>query len=294
MSETEIKRQVREFYDQVGWQTESDGFYQNARYEDLRTVSREYIHRCHIRVNRHLKREGKYLLDAGSGPVQYPEYLTYSEGYSYRVCADISIVALKEARLRLGEKGLYVVMDVAHLPFARDVFEGVVSLHTLHHLPLDEQASAYEELHRVLKPGCSAVVVNGWTVSGLMRRADWFIRVSERIRHWRKPKEATEVTADAKPSGTFVNKNTPAWLKNALKGKMDFEIFVWRSVSMRFLRALVFRRLGGRYWLRLLYWMEERRPHWFGEKGQYPLVVIRKPAAAPVPLSEDGGLENQS
>ena len=77
---------------------ESDGFYQNARYEDLRPVSREYIERCHLRVNRHLDRPGKFLLDAGSGPIQYPAYLTYMEGYQYRVCVDISIVALQEAR----------------------------------------------------------------------------------------------------------------------------------------------------------------------------------------------------
>ena len=43
-----------QFYDQVGWQQVSEGQYQNARYEDLRPVSREYIHRCHLRVNRHL------------------------------------------------------------------------------------------------------------------------------------------------------------------------------------------------------------------------------------------------
>jgi hypothetical protein len=90
MSETEIKRQVREFYDQVGWQTESDGFYQNARYEDLRPVSREYIHRCHLRVNRHLKREGKYLLDAGSGPVQYPESTSPIRKVTATGCARIS------------------------------------------------------------------------------------------------------------------------------------------------------------------------------------------------------------
>ena len=40
-SEIEIKRQVREFYDHVGWQEASDGFYQNASYEDLRSVSHD-------------------------------------------------------------------------------------------------------------------------------------------------------------------------------------------------------------------------------------------------------------
>ena len=74
-TETEIKQNVREFYDQVGWQQVSEGVYQNARYEDLRPVSREYIHKCHMRVKNHLPDHGRFLLDAGSGPIQYPEYL---------------------------------------------------------------------------------------------------------------------------------------------------------------------------------------------------------------------------
>ena len=74
MTEAEVKQRVRQFYDRVGWQTVADGTYQNARYEDLRPVAQEYIHRCHLRVKRFLKPSGKYLLDAGSGPVQYAEY----------------------------------------------------------------------------------------------------------------------------------------------------------------------------------------------------------------------------
>ena len=121
------KQQVREFYDQIGWSQVGDGLYQNARYEDLRPVSRDYIHNCHLRVNRHLAPTGDFLLDAGSGPVQWPEYLGYSEGYRFRVCADISITALKEARKRLGDKGLVVVADIANLPFKPETFDGVVT-----------------------------------------------------------------------------------------------------------------------------------------------------------------------
>jgi len=29
--------------------------------------------------------------------------------------------------------------------------------------------------------------------------------------------------------------------------------------------------------LRLLFWLEEKFPHFFGENGKYPLIVIRKP-----------------
>ncbi len=290
MAEPGIKKQVQQFYDQVGWQVVEEEHYQNARYEDLRPVSQEYIHRCHLRVNRYLKPDGKFMLDAGSGPVQYAEYLSYSEGYVHRVCLDISITALQEARRRIGAHGLFVVADVAHLPFTDEAFEALVSLHTLHHLPAAEQPSAYLELYRMLKPGCSGVIVNGWTHSPLMiatrrlvRLMEWLgIRIA-RLRGRENQNEQTGVLEPnhqlaAAPSGTYVAKLDAEWLRRELAGRIDYRIVVWRSVSVRFLRALVYRPLGGRLWLRLLYWLEERFPRFFGEKGQYPLIVIQKPA----------------
>src|SRR5262245_13679407 len=126
----DTRQQVREFYDEVGWSQGNDGAYQNARYEDLRPVARDDIHNCRLRVKRHVVDTGNPHQDAGSGPVQWPEYLAYSEGYHHRVCADISITALKEARKRLGEHGLCVVADVSNLPFKADAFDAVVSMHT--------------------------------------------------------------------------------------------------------------------------------------------------------------------
>jgi ubiquinone/menaquinone biosynthesis C-methylase UbiE len=300
MTEAEVKQRVRQFYDQVGWQMADGGVYQNARYEDLRPVSRAYIHNCHLRVRRFLKPAGRFLLDAGSGPVQYAEYLTYSAGYQRRVCVDISIVALQEARQRIGAHGLFVVADVANLPFQHEPFDGVVSLHTLHHLPLEEQAKAYAELYRVLRAGSTAVVVNGWTVSPLMRGTDWLVRAMERLgalvgrlRSGRAGRQAThspevgssEPQAKAarkdaprakQPAGTFINKLDAAWLRANIGGKMQYELYPWRSVSVRFLRVVMHDITGGRLWLRLLFWLEERFPRFFAEKGQYPMVVIRK------------------
>lgn len=286
MSEPEVKKDVRQFYDRIGWQLEEDGFYQNARYEDLRPVSREYIHRCHLRVNRHLKPNGRFLLDAGSGPVQYPEYLTYSAGYQYRVCLDLSIVALMEARKRLGEKGLYVVADVSNLPFKSDAFDGLVSLHTIHHVPAQDKQRAYEELYRVLVPNSNGVIVNGWTHSPLMDRSRWLVSLMERIggriarrRGIMLEKSSAEVRKDtpaANPTGTFIQKQDADWLRQQLAGKMEYQVFVWRSVNVRFLRAVIHSKLGGKFWLRVLYRLEEWFPRYFGENGQYPLVVIRK------------------
>jgi SAM-dependent methyltransferase len=287
----DIKQQVRDFYNQVGWKEVGEGVYQNARYEDLRPVSREYIHRCHLRVLRHLKPAGRFLLDAGSGPIQYPEYLEYSKGYVRRVCADISLVALQEARRRIGDHGLFVVADIANLPFKPGCFEGVVSLHTIHHLPVEEHERAYGELYRMLAPGSMAVVVNGWDSAPLQTLWKIMVKGAQRLyalkqRLAGKPalakktsktgKIAQAAAGEDEPKGTFVRKHNAPWLKKKVGSHMPLRIWVWRSVSVHFMRTFVHQPWGGRGLLRLLFWLEDRLPHFLGENGQYPLIVIRK------------------
>lgn len=307
-----IKRQVREFYDQVGWQEVSQGVFENALYEDLRLVSREYIHRCHLRVSRHLQPEGRFLLDAGSGPVQYPEYLEYSRGYQRRVCMDISMTALLAARQRLQAHGLYVVADIAHLPFRPEAFDGVVSLHTIHHLPPEEHIPAYRELLRTLAPDRQAVVVVGLHGQPLTRLLNLPHRLQRRAQLWwrrvrRGPAKSTRRKSPGVPAGereqdarqkersfqqgkgTYHAKYNAAWLQHALENKLapaagapasqpevKIEVLVWRSVGVRTLKQYVHARLGGRSLLHLLYNLEERFPRFFGRIGAYPLIVLHK------------------
>ena len=285
MSPDSVKKEIGQFYDQIGWQLEGD-VYQNARYEDLRPVSAEYIHRCHMRVKRHLALTGDFLLDAGSGPVQYDEYLTYSQDYRYRVCMDLSVVALQEARKRLGEKGIYVNADIANLPFKDDTFDGIVSLHTIHHVPIEEKVGVYKGLQRILKPGRSMVTVDGWAEVPLAKAMNFFMRITDRLRLW-TVKEAPKMPPDVQPNGqngagaklpagTFVLKTSAKWFHDVMKDQLPYEIRVWRSVSVKFLRSVIQPEWGGRFWLRILYRLEEWFPHYFGEKGQYPLIVIKK------------------
>ena len=281
MDVQETKQGVRKFHDLIGWQKVSAGTYQNAQYEDLRPVTRRYIPKCHLRVNRHLKSAGKYLLDAGSGPIQYPEYLTYSKEYQYRVCLDISIIALKEARNRIrNSHGLFMEADVANLPFKVETFDGVVSLHTLHHLTVSGCVPAYENLKRVLKKNRTAVIVNGWGESMLMR---WFnkpILIMEKLfsKLITSSKRIKKYTGDIskKPKGTFVQKLNAQRLRDLLGTDLPISISVWRSVSVRFLHAMIHPFLFGRIWLRILFGLEELFPAFFSEKGQYPLITFTK------------------
>jgi len=285
MAELSRTNEVKDFYNQVGWQRISAELYQNAIYEDLRPVSREYIERCHLRVNRHIIKNGKYLLDAGSGPVQWPAYLTYSEGYRYRVCMDISLVALQEARSRLDKKGLYIVGDISNLPFKSGVFGSTVSMHTLHHLSSDDQKRAYAEMYRTLAGKGKMVVVNGAASSRLMQQWLWLVKIAERLgvktsleAKVVKPAGSEPVKKDKEindPRGTYTRKNSIQWIKTELKD-YHLQLLPWRSVSVRFLRALIHPWLAGKYILRFLFWREERDPRWYAENGQYPMIVIEK------------------
>jgi SAM-dependent methyltransferase len=180
-----------------------------------------------------------------------------------------------------------VVADVARLPFARESFDGAVSLHTIHHLPQGEHRHAYREVYRVLCPGKRAVVVDGWDNPPLMRPFNGLIRLRKKLlasaRRLRgreapggKAREANFDPAPGEPKGTFVSKKDAARLRREIGTEIPCEILVWRSVSVRFTRAFVHPQFGGRVFLRLLFWLEERFPHFFGENGQYPLIVVRK------------------
>ena len=154
---------VMRFYDEVGWQSDGDNAFRDAQlFEDLRPVSQDYIHRCHLRVNRYLAPRGTYLLKVASGPLQYPEYLTYSQGYDVRICADVPLTALRAAKEKLGDRGAYVQCDVTRLPFKDAAMDGFVSLHTMYHVPAEAQADAFRELERVLKSEKTGVVIYNW------------------------------------------------------------------------------------------------------------------------------------
>jgi SAM-dependent methyltransferase len=300
-AEIQLKREVRDFYDSVGWKEIADGLYQNARYEDLRPVARDYVHRCHLRVKRHLLPEGKLFLDAGSGPIQYPEYLEYAHGFRSRVCLDISELALRQARQRIGDRGLFIIGDIMRLPFKSSAFDSLVSLHTIHHLPPDDQEGGFRELARVLAEGGKGAIVYSWGGhSALMRLARLPIAAVQAVRrvfsNGERSKDKPHVAsprADAVKDGLLTRPGTHTahhdyrWALAHLADLPGFEIRVWRSVSTAFTRALIFEPLLGRVWLRILFWLEDLAPHWFGRVGQYPLFVIHK-LSTRVAMGEEG------
>lgn len=107
---------------------------------------------------RHLPKSGERLLDMASGPIQYPEYLRFSENFARRVCADIFERALDIARTRLGDRGEYLHGDFLELDISANSMDATACLHTLYHIDRARQAAAVRKLIEFTMPGAPVVI----------------------------------------------------------------------------------------------------------------------------------------
>lgn len=241
------KKNVQNFYDEFGWQKDETGLHlDTASFTDTRPVVENYGHKCHLRVNKYLESAGAYLLDIASGAIPHAEYLTYSEKFDFRICVDFSLLALKEAKQKLGDKGIYILGDITNIPLVDDAMDAVISLHTIYHVPEDEQSKAFSEIHRVLKPGASAVVVYTWSYSLFMditylpiRLVNKISRNIKKISHFMNASSSNLDTSvkssDAQISLYFRPQNYEWFHKNIKDICNHVDIYVWKSVNTRFL-----------------------------------------------------------
>jgi ubiquinone/menaquinone biosynthesis C-methylase UbiE/uncharacterized protein YbaR (Trm112 family) len=269
------KQLVKNFYDNRGWFADEAGNYEDAViYEDLRGVAKDYIKKCHDRVSRFLNPTGKYMLDAASGALQYEDYLQYSDGYQYRVCVDFSFQALTEAKKKLGAKGLCILCDMTNMPFKDNVMDGFVSLNTIYHIPKEEQATAVKELYRVLAVGGKGVIVYDW-----FKHSPW-------MNFWMLPFRSVvyiknrTLNAFGKAFGTkgaekllYFHAHKPDYFEKNLP---PYQLKVWRSLSVHFMRYYIHSWLFGKQILAWVYNQEEKNPEKCGRKGEYPMLVFEK------------------
>ena len=230
-------------------------------------------------MTRHIQKNGKYILDAASGPIQYEDYLVYSDSYDFRICVDLSLLALKEASRKIGNKGVFIQANITNLPLAENCVDSVVSLHTIYHVPCEEQFNAFRELYRVLKPGATAAVVYSWGwLSPLMAVTmfpltllRWPLRLLRLLKSW-----LTKPRGGSNEPKLYFFYHRRKRLQEELRKFCDFDLVVWRSVSILFLRVYVHPWLFGKQLLSLVFSLEETFPGFFGKVGAYPLIVMHK------------------
>lgn len=253
-----VEDQVRDFYDERGWQTDFGEYADAQLWEDLRPAAAEYVSACRRKVLDYLPPSGRLLLDAGSGPIQYPEYLEYSAGFAKRVCVDVSQRALDEARAKLGERGDYVRASLLDLPFPSDRFDAAVSLHTIYHIDADRQERAVREVIRVLAPGAVAVVVYA--------NPDRLVARLKRLLP-RRPRPA------AGPIYFFAH---PFSWWERFSDEAEVEVVPWRFLNANESRKLIPDNALGGQMFRAVLGFERTFPRLATWSGCYPMVVLTK------------------
>ncbi len=59
---------------------------------------------------------------------------------------------------------------------------------------------------------------------------------------------------------------------------MKYEIVPWRSLDVAYLKTYIHAWFFGKALLRLMHWMEEKWPAFFGKFGAYPMFILKKDA----------------
>lgn len=264
---------LENFYEEFGWKKLNNNQYNDAEvFEDLRDISKKYIHKCHMRVKKLIPDTGTYLLDAASGPLQFQEYLDYSKKYTYRVCMDLSPRALNEARNKIGNKGIYIIGNIAHMPLQNNKIDAAISLNTIYHIPKEQQISAFKEIYRVLILGGPAVIVYEWGRHSYLVNLfvlpykikthldKWLLKLAPKLR--------------VQPDIYFHAFNQGYFSEDKLGFKL--KTYVWRSISVPFMKMYIHKSFFGKQLLNLIYKLEDRFPSIAGNVGEYPMFYVKK------------------
>ncbi len=257
--------QVKDFYDSAGWSATGTGASTDAAlWEDLREAAAPYVSACRRRILSVIPAQGEKILDAASGPIQYPEYLEYSSGYAKRVCVDISEKALAQAQERLGSRGEYRKASILELPFPDNTFDCSLSLHTIYHIDREQQAGAVRQLLRVTKPGQPLVVIYA--------NPD---RIALRIKRW-----LMGAPKGSPADGIIYYFAHPlAWWRQ-FSDVSEVEILPWRSLTAKDSRRLIPNNILGRALFAGVFAWEKWAPRWATNWGAYPMIVLTKKRAA--------------
>jgi SAM-dependent methyltransferase len=263
---------IHEFYQDKGWEADDEGLFADTKaFVDTRPASLNYTRKCIARLARHFRKGGKYLLDAGSGPIPHDALLSYGDRFEKRVCLDLSAQALRRARDKLGDRGVYLQGDLTKLPLQDDSMDAITCNHVIYQLPEErQQIEAFRELWRVLKPGGVAVVVYWWwPYAPLAHRME---RLAARL-GW-----------DAGPDALDGGEQGPKLVHEA-RERSWFEAQDWpfryaydsfRVVDNPFMRRYVPGNWRGSMFLQALFLMQVAAPKFCGRHGAIPAVLIRK------------------
>jgi ubiquinone/menaquinone biosynthesis C-methylase UbiE len=273
------KQRVFDYYNEVDYKVKDSLkiYADSSKWVDFREVSSKYVKNSFTKASRLYPKQGEYLLDIASGPIGLQEYVSLSEGYTYRICVDISINALIQAKINIekaGKKGIYICGDITNIPIQDNSVDTVLSQHTLYHIPKNDQKTAVEEMYRVAKPEAKIVIIYCWFYhSWFMNLSLNIVQIYRILRHFAGKTYVRFVKS--KPRLYFYP-HSPKWFRKTFSFGKDIEYFCWRSTNKYFLNLYIHKWLFGKKILDKLSQIEDKRSKFMSKFGEYPAIVITK------------------
>ena len=256
-----------------------------STWDDLRDCAKDYTARCRSRLMRKIPPSGDNILDVGSGPILYKEYVEYSSNFRKRYCVDLSAVALEEAKRKIGDHGVFLHGSLFDVPLESNFFDCTLCILTLFNIHEDLQEAAVCKLIEVTKPGKPVIIVycNPTPTSRLSRR---FLRkrFSEFSKGSRKrlkqiglrvgKRSPKQKAPTVRPQHYYYRHPTEWW--DRFSGLADLEILPWAYFEPGAQKALIPDNKLGKLLLDGLFLVENRFSHFLGKRCAYSVIVLTK------------------
>ncbi len=274
MSSKKVLANLKEFYDTHGWKKDKNSrrYHDQLLHTDIDETSQKYMLRNEDRYKVNFENGGQCFLDAGCGAAPRQNF---SRNFEKHVCVDISITGLAEAGKKLGDKGIYLIADLADLPFKDETFDGVLASHCLYHVHNDLQPVVLKELYRVTKSNKNLVVFYSsnynllslirMTVKMLLKFFLLFYRLRQRIIKIRQRKKAT-------PPPLYYYTHNPFKLAKEFN---SVEITCLRILTMQETKILKKLRLL-KLTLPVFAYFERTFPRLMSYIGRYVVINVKK------------------
>ena len=263
------EKNISDFYNSIGWESEREVYEDTKRFEDLREIAREYNHKCRLRIAKYIPAKGDKMLDMASGPIPYPEYLEYSQNFQKRYCVDLSTKALADAKNKIGDRGVFLHGSFFDIELEENLFDCAISLHTIYHMDKDRQEEAIRKLITVTKPGQPIIIVyrNPNTL------IEHFVSPLRKLKQaW---KRLNSNAATDREDYLYAFAYPISWWKR-FQDEAEIEILPWRSFYAPHQKILIPNNKLGKKLFTLLYNLEEKFSNFFAKHFQYPMIVMRK------------------
>ena len=248
---------VYKFYNEVGWTERKKETQDAILFEDLRPCASKYVAYSRKKINKYIKKKGDYILDFASGPIQYKEYLKYSQNFKLRYCVDFSKQAIKNAKKKIGIKGKYYCNDFMNINFKKNYFDSIISLHTIYHIHKNKQAKTIKKLISISKKNSPIVIVYS--------NPDTLINLIKKIFIKKKYK---------KRKLYFYCHKLEWW--NQFSNIAKVEMYPWRSFASQHQKIIFPNSSVSKFLFKILTYLENKFPKFFVRYFQYPIIVLKK------------------